>query len=148
MNNNNNLLEAIEVQVWSPITIRKEKIKFWKSCFKALWCKGCSNKENNEWGLKLQSFQKHLKPEEGAFWPEILWLVILFVNLLRVTIFLINHSVPHMWKLSKSWSREPVHSSAVLLRGATILIATKNTLTHPKMRDSLRKLLRAWKHLI
>lgn len=148
MNNNNNLLEAIEVQVWSPITIRKEKIKFWKSCFKALWCKGCSNKENNEWGLKLQSFQKHLKPEEGAFWPDILWLVILFVNLLRVTIFLINHSVPHMWKLSKSWSREPVHSSAVLLRGTTILIATKNTLTHPKMRDSLRKLLRAWKHLI
>ena len=33
-------------------------------------------------------------------------------------------------------------------RGTTILIATKNTLTHPKMRDSLRKLLRAWKHLI
>ena len=141
MNNNNNLLEAIEVQVWSPITIRKEKIKFWKSCFKAQWCKGCSNKE-------LQSFQKHLKLEEGAFWPDILWLVILFVNLLQVAIFLINHSVPYMWKLSKSWSREPVHSSAVLLRGTTILIATENTLTHPKMRGSLRKLLRAWKHLI
>lgn len=37
---------------------------------------------------------------------------------------------------------------SILLRGTTILIATKNTLTHPKMRDSLRKLLRAWKHLI